>query len=97
MSPKERLLATLNGKSVIDRIPVAQPLQTGTVELMESCGVFWPAAHSDAGKMAALSYEAHKIIGFESVRVPFDINVESEAMGCELNYRAGINKGLDIR
>ena len=96
MSPKERLLATLR-REPVDRVPVAQPLQTGTVELMKSSNAFWPAAHSDAAKMAALSHEAHKVIGFESVRVPFDINVESEAMGCELNYQAGRNKGLDIQ
>lgn len=96
MSPKERLLATLN-RQPVDRIPIAQPLQTGTLELMKSCGAFWPAAHRDAHKMAVLAYEAHKAAGFESVRVPFDINVESEAMGCELNYGAGRNKGLDIQ
>ena len=96
MSPKERLFATLD-REPVDRIPVAQPLQTGTVELMESCGAFWPATHSDPQLMASLAYEAHRVIGFESVRVPFDINVEAEAMGCELDFYAGSNKGLDIQ
>jgi MtaA/CmuA family methyltransferase len=96
MSPKERLLATLAHQPV-DRIPVAQPLHTGTIELMKSCGAFWPEVHSNAELMATLSYEAHRVIGFESVRVPFDINIEAEAMGCELEYHAGRNKGLDIQ
>ena len=96
MTPKERLYATLYRQEV-DRIPVAQPLQTGTVELMESCGAFWPAVHSNADLMAALSYEAHVRIGFESVRVPFDVNVESEALGCVLDYQKGSRKGLDIQ
>ena len=96
MSPKERLFATLD-RQPVDRIPVAQPLQTGTVELMKSCNAFWPEVHSDAELMATLSYEAHRVIGFESVRVPFDINVESEAMGCELEFHSGRENGLDIQ
>lgn len=96
MTPKERLIAVLN-QNKTDRVPVAQPLQTGTVELMGSCGAFWPDAHSDAGKMARLSFEAHSVIGFESVRVPFDINVESEALGCTLEYTKGRGKGIDIQ
>jgi MtaA/CmuA family methyltransferase len=96
MTPKERLYATLR-REPVDRIPVAQPLQTGTVELMKSCGAFWPEVHSDAELMARLAYEAYSKIGFESVRVPFDVNVESEAMGCVLDYQKGSNKGLDIQ
>lgn len=96
MTPKERLYAVLRGEPV-DRIAVAQPLQTGTVELMESSGAFWPQVHSDAELMAGLSYEAHRRIGFESVRVPFDVNVESEALGCLLDYAKGSGKGRDIQ
>lgn len=96
LSPKERLFATLD-RQPVDRIPVAQPLQTGTVELMKSCNAYWPQAHSDPELMAALAYEAYRVIGFESVRVPFDINMESEAMGCELDFEAGSEKGLDIQ
>ncbi len=96
MSPKERLLATL-ARQPVDRIPVAQPLHTGTIELMKSCGAYWPEVHSDSELMATLSYEAHRVIGFESVRVPFDINIEAEAMGCVLEYHSGRNKGLDIQ
>ena len=95
MTPKERLLAVLNGQKV-DRVPVAQPLQTGTVEFMESSGAFWPEAHSNPELMARLSFEAHKVAGFESVRVPFDVNVESEALGCVLDYDKGAN-GIDIQ
>jgi MtaA/CmuA family methyltransferase len=96
MSPKERLFATLD-RQPVDRIPVAQPLQTGTVELMESCNAFWPEVHSDPCLMATLAYEAYRVVGFESVRVPFDINVEAEAIGAELDYFAGRGKGRDIQ
>ena len=96
LTPKERLYSVLY-RQPVDRIPVVQPLQTGTVELMESCGVFWPQAHRNSDKMACLSYEAHRVAGFEGVRVPFDINVESEALGCTLDYNKGKFKGLDIQ
>ncbi len=58
MTPKERLLAVLSGKKV-DRVVVAQPLQTGTVEFMGSSGAFWPEAHRNPELMARLSFEAH--------------------------------------
>lgn len=96
LTPKERLFLALRQEPV-DRIPVVQPLQTGTVPLMESSGSYWPYAHRDAGKMASLSYEAHTVVGFEGVRVPFDVNVESEALGCTLDYDKGRYKGLDIQ
>ncbi|MDA8440971.1 MAG: MtaA/CmuA family methyltransferase [Peptococcaceae bacterium] len=96
MTPKERLRAALYLQK-IDRIPLAQPLQTGTVELMQACGSFWPKAHREADSMARLAYAAHSIIGFESVRVPFDLNVESEALGCTLDYVTGPGNGIDVQ
>jgi len=86
MSPIERLLRVLSLEE-IDRLPVAEPLQTGTIELMEESGFYWPDAHKIPDKMAGLSYAAHTIVGFESVRIPFDINVEAEALGCVLDWR----------
>lgn len=96
MTPRERLLAVLNLKEV-DRVPVAQPLQTGTLELMASSGTYWPDAHRNPGMMARLAYAAHTIAGFESVRVPFDLNVESEALGCRLDYHQGVGQGMAIQ
>lgn len=56
--------------------------QTGTVEQMEACGAYWPEAHEDAEKMATLAEAAHTVVGFEAVRVPFDITAEAELFGC---------------
>jgi len=39
--------------------------------------------------MAGLSYASHEVIGFESVRIPFDTTMEAEALGCALNWRPG--------
>lgn len=56
--------------------------QTATVEQMEACGAYWPEAHANAEKMATLAEAGHTVIGFEAVRVPFDITAEAELFGC---------------
>jgi [methyl-Co(III) methylamine-specific corrinoid protein]:coenzyme M methyltransferase len=68
-------------------MPAISVTQTGTVEQMEACGAFWPEANEDAEKMATLAEAGHTVIGFEAVRVPFDITAEAEFFGC--NIKAG--------
>ncbi|MCD4704104.1 MAG: MtaA/CmuA family methyltransferase [Methanosarcinaceae archaeon] len=80
-TPKERLARALTGKEV-DRMPAVCVTQTGTVEQMDECGAAWPEAHADAEKMATLAEAGHTMIGFEAVRVPFDITAEAEFFGC---------------
>ncbi len=85
MTFKERLLKTLAGEKV-DRPPVAVPTQNATVDAMNEAGVFWPEALQKAEPMAALALACQKSYGFESIRLPFDINVEAETMGCQTRY-----------
>ncbi|MDD3248269.1 MAG: MtaA/CmuA family methyltransferase [Methanosarcina sp.] len=80
-TPKERLYRALR-KQPVDRMPAVCFTQTATVEQMEACGAFWPEAHADATKMATLAEAGHTLIGFEAVRVPFDITAEAELFGC---------------
>ncbi|TGC08720.1 methylcobamide:CoM methyltransferase MtbA [Methanolobus halotolerans] len=82
-TPKKRLALALRGESV-DRMPAISVTQTGTVEQMEACGAFWPEANEDAEKMATLAEAGHTVVGFEAVRVPFDITAEAEFFGCEI-------------
>jgi [methyl-Co(III) methylamine-specific corrinoid protein]:coenzyme M methyltransferase len=82
-TPKERLARALTGQPV-DRMPAVSVTQTGTVEQMEACGAFWPEANSDAEIMAKLAEAGHTEVGFEAVRVPFDITAEAEFFGCEI-------------
>ncbi|MBM4237334.1 MAG: methylcobamide--CoM methyltransferase, partial [Euryarchaeota archaeon] len=83
MNSKERFEAALRLEAK-DRVPVACPLQTGTVALMEASGAYWPDAHLDPEKMARLALAAHRFGEIESVRVPFHNDYEAEAMGCVL-------------
>jgi [methyl-Co(III) methylamine-specific corrinoid protein]:coenzyme M methyltransferase len=83
LTPKERLYRALR-KQPVDRMPAVCFTQTATVEQMEACGAYWPEAHDDAEKMATLAEAAHTVIGFEAVRVPFDITAEAELFGCKI-------------
>jgi [methyl-Co(III) methanol-specific corrinoid protein]:coenzyme M methyltransferase len=68
----------------METIPVMCMNQTGTVETMKRINVYWPEAHFNSEKMAILSLAGHTILGFDSVRVPFDNMVEAEAIGAKL-------------
>jgi [methyl-Co(III) methanol-specific corrinoid protein]:coenzyme M methyltransferase len=77
----KRFEKALKGES-LDMVPVCSVTQTGTVELMEMTGAYWPQASYDAHKMAALALAGHEIAGFENVRCPFCTTVLAETLGC---------------
>ena len=78
---KERFEKALKGEA-LDMVPVCSVTQTGTVELMEMTGAYWPQANYDSDKMAALALAGHEIAGFENVRCPFCTTVLAETLGC---------------
>lgn len=84
MNDKERFLASLKLEEV-DRVSVACPLQTATVEMMDETGASWPEAHRDPEKMATLALAANRLAGIESARVPFDLCVEAETVGSQVS------------
>jgi [methyl-Co(III) methanol-specific corrinoid protein]:coenzyme M methyltransferase len=85
MNPRERLFKALRQEPV-DRPPAAVPTQPAIADVMEASGYAWPKAQREGKAMAGLAWACHEIGGIESVRVPFDINVEAEAMGCETRF-----------
>jgi len=62
----------------------SSPLVTVTLEQMEASGSYYPTANNDPQAMARLSGFAFNFLGFQGVRVPFDLCVEAEAFGCKL-------------
>ncbi|MGB9928585.1 MAG: methylcobamide:CoM methyltransferase MtaA [Methanosarcina sp.] len=78
---KERFENALKGQP-IDMTPVCSVTQTGTVELMDMTGAYWPQANYESEKMAALAFAGYEIAGFENVRCPFDTTVLAETLGC---------------
>lgn len=85
MNQKARLLKALQ-REAVDRPPAAVPTQSAIADVMERSGFRWPSAQRKAKAMAGLAWACHEIGGIESVRVPFDINVEAEAMGCATRF-----------
>ncbi len=80
MNEKDRLISALKQEGV-DRVPCTSPLQTGTLDLMEASGSYWPEAHNDSALMARLALAAHTLGRMENVRVPFDVTVDATAFG----------------
>jgi [methyl-Co(III) methylamine-specific corrinoid protein]:coenzyme M methyltransferase len=68
----------------VDRMPAVCFTQTATVEQMEACGAFWPEANEDPELIAKLGEAGHTVVGYEAIRVPFDITAEAEFFGCKL-------------
>jgi [methyl-Co(III) methanol-specific corrinoid protein]:coenzyme M methyltransferase len=81
---KQRFERALKGQA-LDITPVCSVTQTGTVELMERTGAYWPQANYDAEKMALLALAGYEIAGFENVRCPFSTTVLAETLGCTVD------------
>ena len=83
LTPKQRVLKALRGEPV-DRIPVISVCQYATYELMQKTNAFWPEAHENGEKMAALSGGGASVLNLDAVRVPYCQTVEAEAYGAEI-------------
>jgi len=69
-----------------DRVPVTGLMTAVTVQLMDLCGVYWSEAHSDENKMVRLAAAAFEHYGLESMKLPFDMTVEAEALGGKIDF-----------
>ena len=69
----------------VDRIPVTGFLTSVNMELMERCGYGWDQAHYDVDKLVELAAAAHNHWGLETLKLPFDMTVEAEALGGKIN------------
>lgn len=84
MNLKENLINSLSGEDV-EITPVISVTQVGIVEAMQKTDSFWPEAHTDAKKMAELGSSLYELTGLECARIPFDLTVEADAMGCRVD------------
>ena len=72
----------------VDRPPCFSGMGNVTTEGLKSFGYKFAALHSNAKMMSDAAASTYKLFGFESVVVPFDLCVEAEALGCEINVYA---------
>lgn len=84
LTSRERILKLFEGGE-IDRPPCFSGMGNVTVEGLKDFGYKFAAVHSDAKMMADSAASTYKLFGFECAVVPFDLCVEAEAMGCEIN------------
>lgn len=87
MTARERVMKLFGGED-IDRPPCFSGMGNVTTEGLKTLGYKFATIHLDARKMADSAATSYKIFGFECGVVPFDLCVEAEAIGCEINVYA---------
>ncbi|HET7318660.1 MAG TPA: uroporphyrinogen decarboxylase family protein, partial [Nitrospirota bacterium] len=87
MNSRERVLKMFAGEEV-DRPPCFSGMGNVTTEGLKSLNQKFAATHLDAKMMAAAAATTYKLFGFECAVAPFDLCIEAEAMGCEINVYA---------
>ncbi len=87
LNARERVLKLFAGEEV-DRPPCFSGMGNVTTEGLKSLGQKFAATHLDAKMMAAAAASTYNLFGFESAIAPFDLCIEAEAMGCEINVYA---------
>ena len=87
MTPKERVLKLFAGEK-IDRPPCFSGMGNVTTEGLKKYGYKFAALHSNAKMMSDASASTYRLFGFECGVLPFDLCVEAEALGCEINVYA---------
>lgn len=103
MSPYERLMTILGWartkgrKEDIDRLPAYNCITTYTLDGMKIFDAYWPEAHKDPKKMAKLGAALHELAGLECVEVPFELTLEAEALGLELEFFEGKIKWPSVK
>jgi len=88
MNQREEILSLFNGQPP-SQIPCFSGLIHVTTAGLDSVGLKLHETHMDADKMARAAASTYRLTGFESAAVPFDLCVEAEALGAEVDFRAG--------
>ena len=85
MNARERVLNALTGKPV-DRPPVGGLITSITREVMEKTGVKDPEFHKHPKDMATIASGCYEFLGLETIKIPFGMTVEADAVGAQIVY-----------
>ncbi|MCB2188557.1 MAG: methyltransferase [Deltaproteobacteria bacterium] len=80
MTPKERALNTILGKP-IDHMGLFTGMGCVTMPGLKKLGYKFATVHTDAERLARAAFSTCEMFGMESCVVPFDMAIESEAIG----------------
>jgi [methyl-Co(III) methanol-specific corrinoid protein]:coenzyme M methyltransferase len=84
LTPKERVLRLLR-KEPIDTMPFFSGMGMVVMPGIEKAGYNFPSIHTDAERMAMSAVWSGRLMGFDCVVIPYDMTMESEAMGNEIS------------
>lgn len=84
MTSKERVQKLFAGEKT-DRPACFSGMGNATTEGLNKLGYKFAQVHLDAKQMAETAATTPEIFGFDSCVLPFDLCVEAEALGCQIN------------
>ena len=89
MNSKQRVLNFLS-RQPVDCVPCFSGMGNLTLAGIRDRGWEFASLHTDAEKMAIAAASTHKLYGYDCAVVPFDMGVEAQGLGCEVNYYEGL-------
>ncbi len=84
MTPKERVLSLLK-REPIDTMPFFSGMGMVVMPGIKKAGLKFPQVHTDPNKMAQSAIWSAKLMDFDCVVIPYDMCMESEAMGNKIS------------
>ena len=85
MTPKERINKIFSGEKP-DRVACFSGMGNVTVEGLKKYDYAFYEIHLDAEKMANAACTSYELYGFECAVAPFDLGIEAEVLGAEMNF-----------
>ncbi len=80
LTPKERVMRLLR-KEPIDTMPFFSGMGMVVMPGIKKAGLKFPTVHTAADRMAMSAIWSARLMGFDCVVIPYDMTMESEAMG----------------
>ena len=80
MTPKERVMHLFK-REPIDTMPIFSGMGMVVMPGIQKVGCTFAEVHKDPEKLAYSAIWSSKLMGFDSIVVPYDMTFESEAMG----------------
>ncbi len=87
LTPKERVMRLLR-KEPIDIMPFFSGMGMVVMPGIEKAGFNFPTIHTSAERMAMSAIESARLMNFDCVVIPYDMTMESEAMGNTISLYA---------
>jgi [methyl-Co(III) methanol-specific corrinoid protein]:coenzyme M methyltransferase len=84
LTPKERVLRLLR-KEPVDTMPFFSGMGMVVMPGIKKAGYNFPTIHTDAERMALSAIWSSRLMGFDCVVIPYDMTMESEALGNEIS------------